>query len=192
MKKYILILIMMVLGLSCAKNPFSSRDSETPFTQAGTFIPPTSPQIVLENLRLSYSELVIGNFMQTIDSSFVFSFDYVEGVLIDSTWGYTAEVNLTENLFGDIRLSKGARKLNVELTPRSGQQDVMLDTSATLIRGYVVSISDSLDNELERFEGVAQFDMIESSFNYWRLQHWDDLHLDTSTKSWADLKNRYR
>lgn len=192
MKKLLYIALLIGLTFSCAKNPFSSRDSEAPFTQAGTFIPPTSPEIVLENLRLSYSELVISNYTQTIDSNFVFSYDYVEGVFLDSTWGFAAEMNLTENLFNDIRLAKGSRVLNVEFMMQSGQDDIVLDTSATLIRGYVVSISDSLENELERFEGVAQFGMVESSFNYWTLLRWEDLHLATDIKSWVDLKTRYR
>jgi hypothetical protein len=181
-----------LLILSCAKNPFSARDSEDPFKKAGTFIPPTSPEIVLENLKLSYQELVIGNYMQTIDSAFIFRFDYVEGVLLDSTWGYSTEVNLTENLFNDIQLSGGLQSLDVELTPQEGQVDIVLDTAATLIRGYVVSVMDSLGNVLEKYEGVAQFEMVEGSFNYWTLLVWEDYHLDTEKQSWADFKNLYR
>jgi hypothetical protein len=192
MKKLILIAALSVLLAGCAKNPFAARESDDPITPAGTFVPPTSPQIVLENLKLAYSELVIGNLMQTIDSNFVFRFDYIAGVIADTTWGFTAEVNLTENLFNDILLSEGARVLSVELEPRSGQDDIVLDTAATLIRGYMVSISDSLGNDLERYEGVAEFELIESSFNYWTLLVWDDYHLETDSKSWADLKSSYR
>jgi len=192
MIRIVITTILIVTTLSCAKNPFSSRESEQPSSEAGTFIPPTSPEIVLENLQLSYSELVIGNFIQTLDSNFSFSFDYVEGVITDSTWGFAEEINLTENMFSELRLNQESRSISIELAPRIDYDDILLDTAATLIRSYLLIIADSSGAELERYEGVSQFDLVENSFNFWTLLSWEDLHLDTETKSWADLKTRYR
>lgn len=192
MKKLLIILALSLLLVSCAKNPFSSRDSDTPVSAAGTFIPPTSPEIVLENLRLAYNELVISNFIQSIDSNFVFRFDFIEGATLDTTWDFAQEVNLTENLFSDFRLSEGELTISVEMTPQFGQEDIVLDTMAIMIRSYVITVSDTLQKETEVYEGVSQFELIESSFNYWTLLVWEDLHVDTRTKSWADLKSKYR
>jgi hypothetical protein len=177
---------------SCAKNPFSSRDSEVPFKEAGTFIPPTSPQIVLENLRLAYTEMVISNFMQTLDSNFVFSFDYIEGSLIDTSWGYSVEINLTDNMFADFLAAGGDMQLEIVFEQVSGQPDILLDTTATLIRSYTLTVSDSSGAALESYEGVSEFVMTEAAFEFWALRHWEDLHLDTRSPSWADLKSRYR
>ena len=192
MKKLIVILLVGLLLGSCAKNPFSSRESEAPSEQAGTFIPPTSPEIVLENLRLAYSEMVIGNFIECLDSGFVFSFDYVEGSLIDTSWGHAVEINLTENLFADFRSAKTNRQLEVEFSLQPDQADVVLDTTAMLIRGYVVTVSDTTGAPLAAYEGIAQFDLVEAAFNFWALARWEDLHLSTRSPSWADLKNSYR
>ncbi len=192
MKKLLIITMILALLVACAKNPFSSRDSEAPFEEAGTFIPPTSPEIVLDNLRLAYEEMVIGNFIESLDSNFVFVFDYIEGTLIDTSWGFAQEINLTGNLFADFRGDKANRQIAIEFFEQSEQQDILLDTTAMMIRSYVLTVSDSSGAAVETYEGVAQFDLVEAAFNFWAIARWEDLHLDTRSPSWADLKNSYR
>lgn len=192
MRRLLALLIIALLCASCAKNPFSTRDSETPTTKAGTFIPPTVPQVVLENLRLSYSELVISNFIQCLDSAFAFKFDFIQGAREDSSWGYGSEINLTGKLFSDLQATKATRSLKIVLSTQSDQPDVILDTVATLVRSYVVSVVDSSGVELKSYRGVARFEMVESAFNFWAIANWRDLHLNLETRSWADFKNEYR
>ncbi len=187
-----LTLLITLAITSCAKNPFSTRDSEAPTTHAGTFIPPTTPQIVLENLRLSYGELVISNFIQCLDSDFVFRYDFIQGAQSDSGWRFSQEVSLAEKLFTDFNASRSERKLNVVLTTQSGQPDIILDTSATLVRGYTITVSDTAGKALQTYQGVARFELIEGAFNFWAILNWSDLHLNLDTQSWAELKNAYR
>lgn len=192
MRKTLLLILAMLLIASCAKNPFSARDSEEPSEAAGTFVPPTSPEIVLENLRLAYEEMVIGNYIECLDSSFTFVFDFIEGSLIDTSWDQTVEINLTENLFADFRAREANRKISVDFFLQAEQQDVLLDSAAMMIRSYLVTVQDSSGAVVETYEGVAQFDLVEAAFNFWSLARWEDLHQATDTPSWADLKNSYR
>jgi len=185
-----IILVILAAG-SCAKNPFSAREGEEPTAQAGTFIPPTSPQIVLENLRLSYMELVIGNFNQSIDSQFVFRFDFIEGLKADTGWGFRQEMSLTENLFADFNVNRSSRSLRINLSFQDGQVDEILDTTAPLVRRYDLVVVDSLGDQIESYQGIGRFEMVESAFNFWALRAWEDIHLDIETRSWADLKNAY-
>jgi hypothetical protein len=147
---------------------------------------------VLENLRLSYSELVISNFIQCLDSAFAFKFDFIQGAREDSSWGYGSEINLTGKLFSDLQATKATRSLKIVLSTQSDQPDVILDTVATLVRSYVVSVVDSSGVELKSYRGVARFEMVESAFNFWAIANWRDLHLNLETRSWADFKNEYR
>jgi hypothetical protein len=186
-----LILIALLIG-SCAKNPFSTRDSEPPTSQAGTFIPPTAPQIVLENLRLCYSELVISNFVQCLDSQFVFRFDFLQGAQTDSGWMFAQEVSLTEKMFNEFGADVSGRTLKVVFSAQADQPDVVLDSIATLVRSYTVTVLDSADVRLGGYQGVASFVMVESAFNFWAIRSWSDLHLNLDTQSWAELKNAYR
>ncbi len=192
MRKLVLVAIVSLLAASCAKNPFSTRDSEPPTAAAGTFITPTTPQIVLENLRLCYSELVIGNFLQSLDSDFVFTYDFLQGAQVDSGWGFGQELNLTEKMFNDFSATKGERSMRVTFTAQADQPDIILDSTATLVRSYTVIIADSSGQTSSSYEGVARFEIVESSFNFWAIRTWADLHLDLGTPSWAELKNAYR
>ena len=192
MKKIIISIVVCSLCVSCAKNPFSTRESEPPTARAGTFIPPTTPQIVLENLRLSYSELVIGNYTQCLDSSLVFKFDFIQGAQLDTSWGVAREISLTEKMFNDFTIARSTRSLRVNFTAKASQPDVISDTTATLVRDYTVTVLDSASATIDSYQGIATFTLIESSFNFWRIVVWEDLHLNTQTRSWAELKNAYR
>lgn len=187
-----LTLVALFLIAGCAKNPFSTRDSEDPTGKVGTFIPPTAPQIVLENLRFSYSELVIGNFVQCLDSGFIFRFDFLQTLPGDTTWDYAQEVNLTTKIFGEFSAKNNERRISIQFTLQTDQPDLILDTTATLIRSYVVTIADTLGTVEQNFQGIARFDLVESAFNFWSLRRWEDLHLDLGVSSWAEFKNAYR
>ncbi len=187
-----LLLLSLMLLFSCAKNPFSTRDSEDPTGRVGTFIPPTAPQIVLENLRFSYNELVIGNFTQCLDSNFTFRFDFLQTLPGDTSWNYVQEVNLTTKLFNEFSAEKVLRKISIEFTLQQEQPDLVLDTTAALIRSYVLTITDTLGTVQQNFQGIARFDLVESAFNFWSLRRWEDLHLDLDISSWAEFKNAYR
>jgi len=191
-KRLVFIILIALFVVSCAKNPFSTRDSEPPTAKAGTFITPTTPQIVLENLRLCYSELVIGNFAQSLDSDFVFKYDFLQGAPADSGWGFKQELNLTEKMFNDFGATKGERSLRVALIAQPGQPDIVLDSTATLVRSYTVVVADSSDRMSSSYQGVVRFEMTESAFNFWAIRSWSDLHLNLDTPSWAELKNAYR
>ncbi|MCX6831497.1 MAG: hypothetical protein NT028_05085 [candidate division Zixibacteria bacterium] len=192
MRRVVFIILIALFVTSCAKNPFSTRDSEPPTAAAGTFITPTTPQIVLENLRLCYFELVIGNFVQSLDSNFVFKYDFLQGAQADSGWGFKQELNLTEKMFNDFSATKSERSLRVTFIAQPEQPDIILDSTATLVRSYTVIVADSSGQMLSSYQGVVRFEMIESAFNFWAIRSWSDLHLNLDTPSWAELKNAYR
>lgn len=192
MRGLVVIMLTALLAASCAKSPFSTRDSEPPTARAGTFIPPTTPQIVLENLRLCYFELVIGNFVQSLDSNFVFTYDFLQGSQADSGWDFRQELNLTEKMFNDFAVNKSERSLRVTFTAQFEQPDVILDSAATLVRSYTITVADSAGQTSTSYAGVARFEMIESAFNFWAISSWSDLHLNLDTPSWVELKNAYR
>ncbi len=192
MMRFVTAIALALLIMSCAKNPFSVRDSEPPTEQAGTFIPPTSPQIALENLRFAYTEFVISNFIQTLDSDFVFIFDFVQSIPADSGWGFEQEVSLSDNLFNDFNANKNSKSLSLRFDPVIDQPDLIEDTTATLVRNYTITISDSQGQLVESISGVSRFELIEASFQFWAIRRWEDFHDPGTTSSWADFKNAYR
>lgn len=191
LQRLMLLFVCTLTICSCAKNPFSTRDNEEPTEPVGTFIPPTSPLIVLENLRFAYAELVIGNFVQCLDSIFTYRFDFLQTLPGDTAWDYRQEVNLTTKMFSAFSADK-SRRITIEFTPQVDQPDQVLDTTATLIRSYILSVTDTLGTVKQNFQGIARFDLVEGAFNFWSLRRWEDLHEDLDINSWAEFKNAYR
>ncbi|MBD3217099.1 MAG: hypothetical protein GF310_02400 [candidate division Zixibacteria bacterium] len=194
MRKYIPVIIL-ILSVACA-SPFDSRDSELPTTDQGTFIQPVSPQVVLLNLENSYKELIITNFIQSLDSSFYFIYDFVTGRPAegDSGWSYTAELRLTESIFNSLQADT-AGEIILSLTPLENQVDQSFDTTAVLYRSYDLTViktgnEDQIDTT--EFLGTSIFTMIENDQGLWSLLRWEDQHQNTNIPNWADYKNGYR
>lgn len=193
MKKFLPIFLIFVL--SCA-DPFSSRDSNLPGTDTGTFAQPVTPQLVLFNLENSYRDLVITNFIQCLDSNFVFRYDFVtkQPSATDSGWNYNEEMRLTELVFNNM-LADSTSGLLVSLSPLLEQPDEAFDTSAILYRSYIFRAivpnnQDGLDTT--EYYGTSIFTMIENEQGLWSILRWEDQHQSTNTPSWADFKNGYR
>ncbi len=187
--------VVILLFLACA-SPFDSRDSEPPITDRGTFIQPVSPQIVLFNLENSYKELIITNFMQSLDSSFLFIFDFVTGIPPegDSGWTYSEELRLTELIFNNFQADTAA-EIILSMSPLENQADQSYDTTAVLYRSYSLqAVKMANDGQIDTVEylGTSIFTMVENDQGLWSLLRWEDQHQSTNIPSWADFKNGYR
>lgn len=193
MKKLFPLLLLVVF--SCA-DPFSSRESNPPINDTGTFVQPVTPQIVLFNLENSYKDLVITNFIQCLDSNFVFRYDFVtkQPSATDSGWTYSEELRLIESIFNNM-LGDSSAGLMVSLSPLMEQPDEAFDTSAVIYRSYILKAitpnnQDGLDTS--EYFGTSIFTMVENEQGLWSIARWEDQHQNTNTPSWADFKNGYR
>jgi hypothetical protein len=193
MKRVLLFLLLVILGCS---DPFSSRESEPPIGDNGTFIQPVTPQIVIFNLENAYTENIVTNYMMCLDSNFFFKYDFVILPIDeqDSGWYYTEELRLIESSFNS-HLADSASIFRLSLNPLIDQQDQAFDTSAILYRSYTLihinNISDSTADTTE-YLGTSIFTMIENQQGLWSIIHWEDQHQNTNIPSWADYKNGYR
>ncbi|HEQ99045.1 MAG TPA: hypothetical protein ENO22_06870 [candidate division Zixibacteria bacterium] len=193
MKKYALTLILIFIA--CA-SPFDSRESELPTNDRGTFIQPVSPQVVLFNLENSFKELIITNFMQSLDSNFFFLYDFVTGSPPegDSGWAHSEELRLTELIFNNFQADSGA-EIILSLTPLQNQADQSYDTTAVLYRSYSLqAVKTGSGGQIDTTEylGTSIFTMVENNQGLWSLLTWEDRHQSTNIPSWADFKNGYR
>jgi hypothetical protein len=193
MKRVLPLLLLVILGCS---DPFSSRESEPPVGDNGTFIQPVTPQIVLFNLENAYKEFIVTNYMMCLDSNFFFKYDFVIRQIDerDSGWYYSEELRLIESSFNSL-LADSATLISLSLSPLIDQQDQAFDTTAILYRSYILihinAISDSTADTTE-YLGTSIFTLIENEQGLWSIIHWEDQHQNTNIPSWADYKNGYR
>ncbi|MCK4656181.1 MAG: hypothetical protein KAT85_04095 [candidate division Zixibacteria bacterium] len=195
MKKIIChILLLALVALSCS-DPFSGRGSEPPSESQGTYLTPVDPEIVLFNLENSYNERIIANFVQCLDTNFVFHFDHLLfGEFADSGWTYNSEVSLTEKMFANYRKNADTRSLWLSMRIVPGL-DRVEDTIAVLHREYQLNIITDIDKAIPdtiRYVGTATFELVEMGFNLWSIREWRDYHQTSTDTSWADFKNGFR
>jgi hypothetical protein len=194
MKKAFLLICILILA-GCA-DPFSGRESEPPISDAGTYIQPVTPQIVLFNLEQSYKELLVSNYLLCLDSSFFFKYDFVVRQIDenDSGWLYMDEIRLTESLFNN-RLADTMLSTSMALSVLAEQNDQAFDTMAILYRSYTITAIDNSNEsnpDTSEYVGTSIFTMIENEQGLWSIIRWEDQHQNTNTPSWADYKNGYR
>ncbi len=195
MKHVLILIILAAIATGCA-DPFSSRDSQIPTGERGTFIQPVSPQIVIFNLEQSYKERIVTNFMKCLDSGFFFKYDFVTKQIgdSDSGWYFDTELRITENIFNSL-LSDTTSSLEITLNPLETSPDEVLDTAAILYRSYTiifVTDSDTDSPDTSRYLGTSIFTITENDRGLWAISRWEDQHQNTNITSWADFKNAYR
>lgn len=193
MKK--LLVLSLLIVLSCT-DPFSSRESNPPVNDTGTFVQPVTPQIVLFNLENSFKDLVITNYIACLDSSFVFRYDFVikQPSATDSGWSYGEESRMTESIFNSM-LADTSVGLLVLLSPLIDRPDEAFDTSAVIYRSYILRAivpNGQAGLDTSEYVGTSIFTMVENEQGLWSIARWEDQHQNTSTPSWADFKNGYR
>jgi hypothetical protein len=195
MTKSAIFAALSMLLVSCT-SPFSARESEAPSVTEGRFITPLEPQIVLINLEVSYEQKIPTNFMQCLDTTFRFSFDFLlfTGER-DTAWSYAEELSLTEQLFTIYRAGSDTMDISLTLDGLPSQPDIREDTMAILYRSYELTTVKGIGRtkpDTTSFRGTARFEVVESSVNLWALRRWTDQHSSTSQPSWCDFKNGYR
>lgn len=193
--KLVAVLMLVIIGLSCT-SPFSGRDSEFPSESQGTFITPVEPEIVLLNLEASYNEKIISNFLQCLDTSFFFTFDFLQFADIpDSGWGYDIERVITDNMFNFYRAGSDSVSLSLTLRPIQSLPGRKEDTLAILYREYELETVSSLDKatpDTVTYNGTAEFEITQTSGNLWMLRRWLDQHASPQDTAWSDFKNGFR
>jgi len=178
-------LVLMIGG--CAKDPFSTRNSEPPQAIGGTYTDPVSPDIAIENLFYACNERNIGNFSRTLGDPYVFAFDFLEsGTPGELTqWPAAEEIQVNEKMF------RALGKL--ELNWSASQVDLEDDTSAVIYRNYtIVAVAAADPPDTTNYAGEAILYLRVNESSRWLIERWEDRHLAGQPRSWADLKARYR
>ena len=169
MKWFAVTIVIVLLLTGCEL--FTPRDSEPPIDVLDPYawVPPTSPEIVLQNLanafpahKLNYHLDVLGNSDET-GTSFTFFPD--QGVAssqpgVFDNWGYVEEENLS---------------------PIDDRYEIITDYHLTL------SYGESETPLPEQLKGQATLTLIQNVDLLYEISIWQDLKSD-SLPCWSDLK----
>lgn len=170
---------------------FDPRDPEPPTQGSGSFLPPVSREIVIENLRNAIAEKNIPNYMKCFSDSAAglrgFTFVPSANVITQlSDWDREDEQNYFTNLTS---AQDGVSSLEVNGTFASISSDTAdYESQYTFIFDH---------DRKSRFPIVArgslQFSLeVDINSGLWSIYYWKDIQTSDSIRTWSEFKREFR
>jgi len=199
---YVSLFSFLLLGYSClsgCKNPFRTRHSPHPTVSEGTWETPALPEIVIQNLLYAYNEKIIGNFIQCLCDSFIFSApeDSIDAVNqgradLFAGWDRSVEISVTTSVFNTFRQHPDSLDYVLSIHATPPVPDEKSDTQAILYRDYDLLVFNLKSASTDTIKGTATFYMHQTSLNWWSIYYWSDVPAIPGKYDWADFKAKFR
>ncbi len=172
---------------------FRTRDPESPNQERSSFVPPTSPEIVLDNLKNAVSERNTDNYVRCFTDTSFSSRRFVfvptqEAQTKYSTVFRSWDLNSERDYFQNIKSQ----------TPTSASSNLFLDgsfqsilsDSALYNADYLINFQHTVSGKPQQAKGNAQFFLAPDRNNYWAVYQWIDARIGNEV-SWSELKGTF-
>ena len=172
---------------------FSTREPEPPKSNSSTFVPPTTPDLVLTNMEHAVSEKDAANYLRclpdTLNSTRSFSF---------TPSATAAGRYVTTFLTWSLQSEKSYFSALVALTPTTASSSLVITGSFSIIASdsaiyngdYQLTFQHGLSGVPETVRGTLQFVLATDRTSLWNVVRWIDNPIG-SDPSWSDLKGRF-
>lgn len=187
-----IISILFVIYFAHALYSCALRDAESPVTSRTTFIPPTSPDIVIVNLSFSVIEKDLNNYMQCFtDSNYsARRYSYVPDVAsgiqypIFRFWTLTNEKSYYQSL---LSLTDPNATSNLFLSNQTMEQ---FSDTAFFDADYLLRVDHQKVTVPKTLKGKLRFFLSSDSRNLWSIHKWIDIQTNNDT-TWSVLKANF-
>jgi hypothetical protein len=192
-KVIVVIGIMQCLGVvSC--NLFKTRTPDEPSEQSSNYIPPTTPELVFQNIVNAFHDMnsvnYISSFADTVNSNFVFTFEPTPQARLRYSsfdeWTKFSEEQYFKAL--QSKLQTGASPTLEFLTLT--QQGIASD-SIQYEATYRLTVPHTQSNIPTQVHGSAQFFLVSDKSRNWFIRRWDDFAQNQNDSTWSDLKGSF-
>jgi len=175
-------------------NIFQTRTPQPPQQSQSNFIPATSPDIVIENLKNAIAEKDVENYLNCLsDTSFggkVFSFepppDVKRQYSIFTNWDRNSERAYFNNL-----VVQSSATSSPALTLSSDNLVGPIGDSATYTADYNLIWPNKVPAAPQGVQGSLQFYLGADNNQNWSIHRWVDLRIADSLKTWSDMKAQF-
>lgn len=197
----LLYLLILILLTGCDAI-FGTREPESPNDDVNRSLwqQPTSPGIVLLNLKNAFLERNEENYLRSLadstNSEREFLFIPSQEAAVNNPgafigWGLNEERVYINFLFSESSLPNGV-KSSLEFT-RFEEPSIPSD-SALFEEIYELELEHTLENVPTKMMGIAKFRMARSSDGNWSIYRWEDLTFSSddtlNLSTWSELKAR--
>lgn len=192
--KILAIILSSVMFVSC--NLFSTRTPEEPDSDATGYIPPTSYDLVIENLKNSLAEKNLNNYLLCFsDSSFteIKDFNYIatpqiaaQNQNLFANWGVESE----EKYFNSM-ITASLDQVRPSLTFTDERYQNFSD-SIIFTSNYLLNINFNDQQSSNNYAGNLRIVLKNSPTGFWYITSWYDFEReDTELLTWSFLRSKY-
>lgn len=184
-------LLIFVLSLSC-QWPFDTREPEPPKVQRSTWIQPTSPEMVLTNMKNAIAEKNIENYMRCLVDSVhsTKTFVYVPDPVVANTnptlfrqWDIARERNYINQVFAVLPADSSRRLVFQELPSTVTPDSAVLKRNYELVLKHILPPKDFP----REARGQAEFWLAKNDAGDWAIYRWIDAGI-ADAPSWSALR----
>jgi hypothetical protein len=186
-----LILVLTLAASGC--DLFGTRDPEPPSSGSSTFVPPTSPDLVITNLENAVAEKSTENFLRCLVDTLSSGQRY-EFIPTAAAAGRYATTFADWSLQSERAWFSALKAFSEADAPSSlaltGGFAVIAADSAIYEGEYELAFRHGVSSVSENARGTLQFVMHTDRNSIWSITRWTDIPRDEET-SWSEWKGRF-
>jgi hypothetical protein len=196
MRKQIVILLFVLFpAIGC--DTFSTRSPEEPDSGKSTFVPPSSPQIVVDNFKYAITEKNLENYLQCFpdagDEAGYFYEPTADVLALYPSLFDNWDISDEQIYFNSLLSSIPEEYLpllefdNPEFT--TGSPDSTIFSSE-----YELIVQENSENPSNIYRGFLYFTIVPGSDGLWFIRRWTDsspAQSDSASSTWSNLKAKY-
>jgi len=188
-KKYLFSFVIIVL-LFKGCGLFDTRDPENPETVRSTYIPPTTPEIVIDNLSFSIQEKNSDNYNKCISPANYFYVPDAQSLAnykhIFLNWNSFSEKRYLDNLINETNANSSSVLFldNKRFTP--------VTSDSTIFQAdYIVVFQHNRTNIPKSAKGNITLSLVTDANDLYYIRKWEDFRQHDTDFTWSELKANF-
>ncbi|MCY3488626.1 MAG: hypothetical protein F4065_06375 [Rhodothermaceae bacterium] len=179
--------IWMALVVLASCDVFGARTPEPPVGEAGTWLQPVAPDLVVDNLRAAVAELNAANYRRSLDEEFMFTPTAAAYARDPDQWIHWDQAQ--ENGYF-VTVAEAAKGSSGNLLRLEDATTELSDTEYILDAHYLLLIKHGSQQIADTLQGRLVWVITKKADGLWMLTRWSDQSIGTED-SWSDLKAEF-
>ncbi|MCS7053684.1 MAG: hypothetical protein NZM09_08110 [Ignavibacterium sp.] len=172
---------------------FNTREPQAPDQGRSNFIPPTEPQIVIQNLKNSFIDKNVQNYLAClVDTIFVNKkFKFLPSSEAASSFAFLVlDWNIAdERKYFNSVVSKVPKDFPISLNLNDENYSSLTADTLVYTASYFINVPHS-SSEPKNYAGNVQFNLVRDSRSNWSIYYWKDTR-SSNLPSWSELKGYF-